>query len=181
MVTAPMPPTAIRLIPGQAAPILVVETLSGTCWNLSEQTSRNFTMIVFYRGFHCPLCAEYLQALESKLEQFNKIGIEVIAISGDTHERAVSSQQQWTLQKLKIGYGLTREAMQQWGLYISKGELTGEPPFFNEPGLFLIRPDGIIFFVGVNNAPYGRTELGALLSGLDYVLNHSYPLRGTEV
>jgi peroxiredoxin len=176
-----MLPTAIRLIPGHTAPVLEVETLSETRWNLSEQTPRNFTMIVFYRGFHCPLCAKYLQALESRLEQFNEIGIEVIAISGDTHKRAVSSQEQWKLQKLQIGYGLIYEAMQQWGLYISKGEFAGEPPLFNEPGLFLVKPDGILFFAGVNNAPYGRTELDTLLSGLDYVLNHSYPLRGTEV
>jgi peroxiredoxin len=178
--TAPITPTAIRLIPGQLVPALEVETLSETRWNLSIQVPRTFTMIVFYRGLHCPLCMEYLQELERKLEQFNAIGIECIGISGDTYERAIESRENWGLQKLQIGYGLTREAMQQWGLYISKGELAEEPPLFNEPGLFLVKPNGILFFAGVNNAPYGRPALDTLLSGLDYVLNHSYPLRGTE-
>lgn len=172
---------AIRLIPGNLTPALEVETLSGTHWNLSEQTPHHFTMVVFYRGQHCPLCAEYLQELESKLEQFSELGIEAIAISGDTHERSIASQDKWGLEKLQIGYGLTRESMQQWGLYISKGAFEEEPAFFCEPGLFLIRPDGILFFAGVNNAPYGRTDLNTLLSGLDYVLNHNYPLRGTEI
>lgn len=67
---------------------------------------------------------------------------------------------------MQIGYGLTRAAMRQWGLYISKGELAEEPPYFNEPGLFLIKPDGILFFVGVNNAPYGRPSLDTLLAGV---------------
>ncbi len=109
------------------------------------------------------------------------MGIEVIAISGDTYERAAASGEKWGLEKLQIGYGISPETMREWGLYISKGELSGEPAIFNEPGLFLVRPDGILFFAGVNNAPYGRPALEELLSGLDYVLNHSYPLRGTEV
>jgi len=178
---ATLTPSAIRLVPGNVVPDLTVDTLSGDRWILDDQTPRNFTMVVFYRGLHCPLCAEYLQQLETKLAQFHDIGIEVIAISGDTHERAAASVEKWGLKELTIGYGLTREAMQQWGLYVSKGELAGEPPYFSEPGLFLVRPDGVLFFAGVNNAPYGRTDLDTLLSGLDYVLNHSYPLRSTEV
>ncbi|MGF1569203.1 MAG: peroxiredoxin-like family protein [Nodosilinea sp.] len=172
---------AIRLIPGDAVPALTVKTLGGKRWNVADQTPQNFTLVVFYRGLHCPLCAEYLQELEQKLDQFGAIGVEAIAISGDDHSRAVASVEKWNLQRLTIGYGLTRDAMRDWGLYVSRGELEGEPDFFNEPGLFLIRPDGVLFFAGVNNAPYGRTDLATLLGGLDYVLNHSYPLRGTEV
>lgn len=173
--------SAIRLIPGEVAPELVVETLGGDRWNLAEQTPQHFTLVVFYRGLHCPLCAEYLQELEQKLDQFRMIGVEGIAISGDDQARAAASVEKWGLQRLMIGYGLTRAAMGGWGLYVSRGELEGEPEFFNEPGLFLIRPDGVLFFAGVNNAPYGRTDLNTLLGGLDYVLSHSYPLRGTEV
>ena len=179
--TATTATSAIRLVPGDVVPSLTVDTLSGDRWSLAKQTPRNFTMVVFYRGLHCPLCAEYLQQLETKLAKFHNIGIEVIAISGDTYERAATSVEKWNLKELTVGYGLTREAMRQWGLYVSNGELENEPPYFNEPGLFLIRPDGVLFFAGVNNAPYGRTDLDTLLSGMDYVLNHSYPLRGTEV
>lgn len=173
--------TAIRLVPGNVAPSLEVTTVGGETWKLWESNPRNYTMVVFYRGLHCPLCAEYLRDLESKLDRFIQLGIEAIAISGDSEERAEASKEKWSLSKLRLGYDLTRKAMQQWGLYVSKGELSEEPDYFNEPGLFLIQPDGILFFAAVNNAPYGRPDLNTLLSGLDYVLNHNYPLRGTEV
>lgn len=172
---------AIRLIPGKAAPELVVETLGGGRWNLAKQTPKTFSLVVFYRGLHCPMCAEYLKELEQKLDQFKAIGVEVIAISGDDQARAATSVEKWGLRRLTIGYGLTRAAMGDWGLYVSKGELEGEPEFFNEPGLFLIRPDGVLYFTGINNTPFGRTDLNTLLSGVDYVLNNGYPLRGTEV
>lgn len=177
----PSIPTATRLIPGTPVPPLTVQTLQEKRWELSETTPKNFTMIVFYRGLHCPLCAEYLQVLEGILEKFNEIGVEVIAVSGDTHKQAIATQKEWKLKQLIIGYGLPPASMQRWGLYISKGELAEEPPIFNEPGVFLIKPDKSLFFAGVNNAPYGRSELNELLSGLNYVLNHNYPLRGTEI
>ncbi|MGF1570051.1 MAG: peroxiredoxin-like family protein [Nodosilinea sp.] len=179
--TTQLSTSAIRLIPGNIAPTLAVDMLARSQWSLSEQKPQNFTMVVFYRGLHCPLCAEYLQELESLLKSFKRIGIETVAISGDDHQRAADSAQEWGLQTLQLGYGLTREAMQQWGLYVSRGELDGEPPFFSEPGLFLIWPDGVLFFAGVNNAPYGRTDLNTLIAGLEYVLDNNYPIRGTEV
>lgn len=179
--TTPATTSAIRLVPGNNVPALTVDTLSGSAWNLAAQTPRNYTMVVFYRGLHCPLCAEYLKQLNSKLSQFHDLGIEVIAISGDTREKAANSAETWGVKDLTLGYGLTREAMQQWGLYVSKGAFDYEPAYFNEPGLFLIGPNGVLFFASVNNAPYGRTDLDALLGGMDFVLNNNYPVRGTEV
>ncbi len=178
-VTATAP--AIRLVPGNIVPALTIDTLSGSDWNLANQTPRNYTMVVFYRGLHCPLCAEYLKQLSSKLSQLHGLGIEVIAISGDTREKAANSAETWGLKDLTVGYGLTREAMRQWGLYVSKGAFESEPTYFNEPGLFLVQPDGTLFFASANNAPYGRTDLDALLEGMEFVLNHNYPMRGTEV
>lgn len=179
--TTPATTSAIRLVPGNNVPALTIDTLSGNAWNLAAQTPRNYTMVVFYRGLHCPLCAEYLKQLNSKLSQFHDLGIEVIAISGDTREKAANSSETWGVKDLTLGYGLTREAMQQWGLYVSKGAFDYEPAYFNEPELFLIGPDGVLFFASINNAPYGRTDLDALLGGMDFVLNNNYPVRGTEV
>jgi peroxiredoxin len=37
--------------------------LRGRVWELSEQKPENFTLIVFYRGAHCPICRKQLQEL----------------------------------------------------------------------------------------------------------------------
>ena len=42
----------------------------------------------FYRGLHCPICANYLIELEKQVKAFAKRGTGVVAISSDTQERA---------------------------------------------------------------------------------------------
>ena len=46
------------LKPRQPVPALEVDTLDGP-WSLADQSSENFTMVVFYRGLHCPICSRY--------------------------------------------------------------------------------------------------------------------------
>ncbi len=48
------------LMPRQPVPSLDVPTVGGGTWSLSGQTPEKFTMIVFYRGLHCPICSLYL-------------------------------------------------------------------------------------------------------------------------
>lgn len=173
--------TVCKLLTGKPAPTLEVQTLTGQPWTLSDQKPQHFTMIVFYRGSHCPLCKAQLGDLEQRLEAFKALGLEVIAISGDTLERSQSSQQDWNLQSLTVGYGLTVEAMRTWGLYISKGAYPNEPDFFNEPAIFFVRPDGTLNTALINSTPFGRPHFEDLLGGIDYILKNNYPIRGTEV
>jgi hypothetical protein len=42
------------LIPRDVAPALVVETLSGTPYDLSLEKPARFSLVCFYRGLHCP-------------------------------------------------------------------------------------------------------------------------------
>ena len=44
------------LKPRQPVPALDVDTLNGS-WSLAAQNPENFTMAVFYRGLHCPICS----------------------------------------------------------------------------------------------------------------------------
>ncbi len=45
-----------RLTPRQPVPALRVPTLRGRAWDLAEQRSRRFTLLVAYRGWHCAAC-----------------------------------------------------------------------------------------------------------------------------
>ena len=86
-----------RPTPKQAAPELNIPLLSGEDWSLSDQHPQNFTLVVFYRGLHCPICKKYLQQLESLLPQFQEKGTEVIAVSMDTEKRARLSRIKWEI------------------------------------------------------------------------------------
>ncbi len=46
--------------PREATPSLDVDTIDGRRFSLSGQNPEAFTMIVFYRGLHCPVWIMYL-------------------------------------------------------------------------------------------------------------------------
>ncbi len=169
--------------PRQAVPQLKVDTVDGGTWTLSEQRPENFTMVVFYRGLHCPICGRYLRDLDRKIGDFAERGVEVIMISTDGVERARQAKADWKLENVRIGYGLSLEAARAWGLYVSGGigkTSVGieEPAQFNEPGLFMVRPDGTLYFGTVQTMPFARPNFGEILQALDFVLAKNYPARG---
>ena len=47
-----------RPTPKHKAPELNFPLLNGGHWELKEQHPENFTLIVFYRGLHCPVWQE---------------------------------------------------------------------------------------------------------------------------
>lgn len=164
--------------PGTPAPPLNVEQVSGGSWRLADQRPEQFTMIVFYRGLHCPICAKYLQALREKLEAFRDRGVGVIAVSGDTWERAAEAVETWALNGLPVGYGQSVASMREWGLFVSHAIKDSEPALFGEPGLFLIRPDGAVYYQSVQSMPFGRPSWDEMLGAIDFVVKADYPPRG---
>jgi peroxiredoxin len=130
--------------PRERAPELTVDLVGGGLWRLEEQQPENFTVVLFYRGLHCPVCRAQLSELNRRLDEFTSRGATVIAVSGDTRERAQRSADEWHLDRLTIGYGLNEETARAFGLFSSRGINEEEPARFSEPGLFLIRPDGTV-------------------------------------
>ncbi|ALF56592.1 alkyl hydroperoxide reductase [Nostoc piscinale CENA21] len=172
--------TSPKLLMGNLAPVLEVKTLNGTIWKLADQTPNNYTMIVFYRGLHCPICEQYITDLEQKLDAFQKLGVEAIAISGDSLEKTQQFQQQANIQNTTIGYDFTPDDMRRWGLYLTKGHFESEPALFSEPAVFLIKPDGRLYFANIGTHPFSRVDFAFLLKGLEYIIPRNYPFRGTE-
>ena len=107
------------LTPRQKTPNLSVDTLDQGRFELTNENSERGTVICFYRGLHCPICATYLKEFEKLAEEFTKRGVSSIAISSDTEERARAMQEKIGAEKLRIGYGLDLVKAKDWGLYIS--------------------------------------------------------------
>jgi len=178
--------TINTLYPRQPVPALEVPTVSGGTWRLADQEPDNFTLIVFYRGLHCPICANYLGDLNRKVGDFNERGVKVVVISSDDAGRAAEATEKWGLDKLDVGYGLDLDAAREWGLYISSSRgMTSagveEPPLFIEPGLYLVRPDGTLYFGTVQTMPFARPRFADILQALDFVIKNDYPARGEIV
>ncbi|MFQ5437950.1 MAG: redoxin domain-containing protein [Paracoccaceae bacterium] len=168
------------LIPGQKAPEIELETTQSGSFSLHHDAPENGTIVIFYRGLHCPICIRQLTDLERHLDDFAAIGLRVMAISGDDREKTLATANKAGVQNLVLGYGMNlQSARSDWGLLISAGrENTAEPPFFHEPGLFWVRQDGTLWLELVQSMPFVRPTTRDLLAGLNYILQNDYPLRG---
>jgi hypothetical protein len=86
-------------------------------------------------------------------------------------------------QALRIGYGLPLQVARDWGLYTSAGRGTTsigieEPELFSEPGVFLVRTDGTLYFASVQTMPFVRPHFQEMVGALDFVRKNDYPARG---
>jgi peroxiredoxin len=135
-------------------------------------------MLVFYRGLHCPICKTYLRDLDGKLGEFTRRGVDAIAISTDSRERAERTKKEWDIGHLAIGYDLGIDQARAWGLYISRSIKADEPPLFAEPGLFLIKPDGTLYCSSIQTMPFARPSFADVLQAVTFVTEKDYPARG---
>lgn len=167
-----------KLMPDTPAPALSVPTVGGGEWTLAAQQPDTFTMVVFYRGLHCPICKQYLGQLDKLVPDYEKAGFSVIAVSMDDEERATKSRAEWGLSNLTLGYDLSQSTARTWGLYVSSSIKPAENQIFNEPGLFWVRPNGELYLIDVSNMPFARPDLEFMLGKVNMVVENGYPARG---
>jgi len=171
------------LIPRHPVPALTVPLLTGERFVLGATPGERFDLVVFYRGLHCPLCAKYLLELERLMPEFENRGVKVIAVSSDNEERARSMTEKVKAKFLKFAYGLSLRSARQWGLYVSasRGKTSigiDEPELFSEPGVFIVKPDGTLYYGAVQTMPFARPAFQDLLGAIDFAIANDYPARG---
>ena len=171
------------IYPNQKAPKLILPTLQHGEFDLSKQAPRHFTMLVFFRGLHCPICVTYLTKLVELLSEFDNLGVNAIAISSDNLDRASAMAEKVGSNSLWQAYNLDIQTARKWGLYISKGNGKTsmgihEPDFFPEPGIFLVRADNTIYYISLQSMPFARSSFKDLLAAIQFILSKSYPARG---
>ncbi|MEM7269422.1 MAG: peroxiredoxin-like family protein [Pseudomonadota bacterium] len=173
------------LTPRKPTPDLSLSLVGGGEFTLSGETSERGTVVCFYRGLHCPICARYLDELAKLAPEFEKRGVGVVAVSSDVEERAAGMAEKLSA-PLRIAFGLPLAQAKDWGLYISTSRgLTSigieEPALFSEPGLFMVGPDRALYYGSTQTMPFVRPHFSELLSALDFAIEKNYPARGEYV
>ena len=171
------------LIPRQPVPGLALETVQHGRFELANETGTFGTLVAFYRGLHCPICATYLKELERLTPEFATRGVTTIAVSSDGPERAKAMAEKIGAQALRFGHSLPLSVARAWGLFTSTSRGTTsigieEPALFSEPGVFLVRQDGTLYFASVQTMPFVRPHFQEMLGALDFVIKNEYPARG---
>ena len=171
------------LMPRQKTPEPTVPMLSGDTFDLANEQSERGVVICFYRGLHCPICANYLTELEKRVDDFAERGVKTIAISSDGEERTREMANKISAEKLRFGYDLSLSTAREWGLYIStsRGKTSigiEEPALFSEPGLFMVTPEQTLYYGSVQTMPFVRPHFSELVAALDFAIANEYPARG---
>ena len=171
------------LTPRQKTPDLSLPTLDHGTFDLASDDSQRGTVICFYRGLHCPICATYLAELEKRVDDFAERGVATIAVSSDGQERAQAMAEKIDANKLRFAYDLPLSVARSWGLYIStsRGKTSigiEEPKLFSEPGLFMVTPQQALYYGSVQTMPFARPHFSELVSALDFAIANDYPARG---
>ena len=163
-------------------PELTASLLTGETVTLNSTSDKaDWKLVLVYRGRHCPLCTRYLNQLQEFKQNLADIGVEIIAVSGDSKAQLVSHLEQLDVD-FPLAYGLTVEQMEELGLYISNPRSPQETDHpFAEPGLFVINEEGKVHVVDISNNPFVRPDLQTLVNGIAWVRdpNNHYPIRGT--
>lgn len=60
----------------QPAPEMSFPMLDGKSWTLSERKPEQLSMVVAYRGAHCPMCRNYLKELSDRIGEFHERGVD---------------------------------------------------------------------------------------------------------
>ena len=171
------------LMPRQKTPNLTLPTLDHGDFDLSAQKTERGTVVCFYRGLHCPICAKYLAEMEKLADKFAERGIDMIAVSSDGEERTRAMADKIEAKNLRFAYDLPLSVARDWGLYIStsRGKTSigiEEPALFSEPGLFMVTPEQTLYYGSVQTMPFVRPHFSELLSALDFAIANDYPARG---
>jgi peroxiredoxin len=171
------------LMPRQKTPDLSVPTLDHGAFDLASESSERGTVICFYRGLHCPICATYLTELQKRVADFAERGVATIAIGSDGQERTRAMADKIGADTLRFGHDLPLAKAREWGLYIStsRGKTSigiEEPALFSEPGLFMVTPEQTLYYGSVQTMPFVRPHFSELVGALDFAIKNSYPARG---
>jgi len=171
------------LMPRQKTPDLALDTLDHGRFDLSSESNERGTVVCFYRGLHCPICAKYLIELEKTATDFAERGVSVIAVSSDGEDRAREMAEKISASALRIAYDLPLAKAKEWGLYLSAGRGKTsigieEPALFSEPGLFLVSTDQSLYYGSVQTMPFVRPHFSELIGALDFAIPNNYPARG---
>jgi peroxiredoxin (alkyl hydroperoxide reductase subunit C) len=156
----------------QAAAVLADGTISDCYW-LSKETKGQYVAIVFYPLDFTFVCPTELVALDHRIDEFKKRGVEVIAVSVDS-QFTHNAWRNTPVDKGGIGpvrYTMVADVSHQ----IAKAyDVEVEGAAVTYRGTFLIDRSGVVRHQVVNDLPLGRNmdELIRMVDALQFFEEH---------
>jgi peroxiredoxin len=82
---------------GSSAPDVMLKMKNGEEVSLSSFYDKQTLVLIFYRGYWCPVCNRHLSSLAENSEALNKKGVAFLAISPESYENIEKTKEQTDL------------------------------------------------------------------------------------
>lgn len=79
---------------GDNAPEIIFTTAENKKVPLSEYYKKQAVVIIFYRGFWCPVCNKHLSEFAEKAKQIEASGAKLIAVSSESYDNVAKTKEQ---------------------------------------------------------------------------------------
>lgn len=146
-----------KLLPGDPAPNVSLQSLDGTAVSLADAWSGGPAVVTFYRGDFCPMCNRYLHALSERHGGFAAAGVRIAAISSDRPELGRETARRHDL-PFSVFADPERRAIDASGVIYNEAEGHAEP------AAFVIDSDGTLAYEAIVSGPLGRPSVDDLLA-----------------
>lgn len=153
---------------GQTLPDFELPDATGTLVRSADLRARGPLLISFYRGHWCPYCNLELQALQAHLDDINALGATLVAISPQTPDQSLTTQEKHDL-KFPVLSDEGNSVARQFGLVFTLDESLR--PIYESFGIDLEMHNGDRSFELPVPATYLVAQDGTILNtfvNLDY-------------
>lgn len=153
----------IALPIGEMAPLFSGVDNYGNTFELSDKLKQGPVVLVFYRGYWCPLCNKHFEAFEENLSKLSDQGISVVAVTPELPDNVdrfveksgtsipvVSDQSGEIMKAYQVAFDVTKKYQRKIKTFLftdiarSNG---AEEAVLPVPATYLIAEDGLIQYV----------------------------------
>lgn len=146
---------AARLDVGDRLPGIELPRSGGATLRLPDDIAVRFCVVLFYRGYWCPISQRQLRSFETCAARLRSLDAGIIAASADPAEKA---QEVAAMVSFPVAYGVTREIAHAIGAWWDSGR------GIVQPAEFVIGPDRTVLSATYSTGPIGRIESSDVVS-----------------
>jgi peroxiredoxin len=167
---------------GDSAPKLMVQTKNGEQVELESLYETQALVVIFYRGFWCPVCNKHLAEFAERSTEIEKAGARILAISPESYENTqqtknktgadflvVSDANGEIMQAFDVQFDVTQEYQEQVEnkLFVSiRDANSSNQAVLPIPATFIIDTAGKIVFKQFNPDFRQRASIDEILENL---------------
>ena len=168
---------------GDIAPDFKLTDQQGELVHLYQILDEQPVVLIFYRGFWCPVCNRYLSNVEDSIQMILEAGSQLIAVTPELYEgreitirrtdasfRILSDTSETTINAYKVGFKVTMKYQRKIKTFFRIDIATNngqEQARLPVPATYVIKKDREIAFVQLDPDYHYRTSVREMLAVLN--------------